>query len=162
MEKEFGKIKRGNEDMYTMVLFTMESNALKVHRKFPASNSRKMREAIALVLYDLKQNYTGEAFDASAFRNDDNERLETALLMAFDPCTNPEVLESLKEKLQVEEMTPEILKDYYKIPIMCLLRIKESVDMFEKHRDSNGYFNYIESSLGKHVKDDEMKYAIMY
>lgn len=35
-----------------MVLFAMESNTLKVHRNFPTSNSRKMREAIALVLYE--------------------------------------------------------------------------------------------------------------
>ncbi len=62
----------------------------------------------------------------------------------------------------MEELTSEVLKDYYKIPITCLLRIKESVDTFEKHRGSNGYFNYIESSLGKHVKDNKVKYAIMY
>ena len=54
MEKEFGKIRKGDEETYSMLLLPMESNALKIHRKFPASNSRRMKEAIALVLFDIK------------------------------------------------------------------------------------------------------------
>ena len=50
MEKEFGKIRKGDEETYSMLLLPMESNALKIHRKFPASNSRRMKEAIALAI----------------------------------------------------------------------------------------------------------------
>ena len=46
MEKEFGKIYKGNEEEYAMLLFPMEGNALKVHRAYPASNSRRLREAM--------------------------------------------------------------------------------------------------------------------
>ena len=81
MEKEFGKIRKGDEETYSMLLLPVESNALKIHRKFPASNSRRMKEAIALVLFDIKSRCTGESFDTGNFRNEDNERLETALLM---------------------------------------------------------------------------------
>lgn len=56
MEKEFGKIRKGDEETYSMLLLPMESNALKIHRKFPASNSRRMKEAIALVLFIRNQN----------------------------------------------------------------------------------------------------------
>lgn len=60
MEKEFGKIRKGEEDGYSMILFTLEGNALKVHREFPLSNSRRMREAIALALFDIRERYMGE------------------------------------------------------------------------------------------------------
>ena len=73
----------------------LEGNALKVHREFPSSNSRRLREAIALVLFDIKERCTGEKADTGKFRNEDNEKLEKALLMAFDPYTNVEVMEIL-------------------------------------------------------------------
>ena len=50
-----------------------------------------------------------EKHDTGNFRNEDNERLEKALLMAFDPCANDEILELLKPQLQTEELTQEIL-----------------------------------------------------
>ena len=47
MEREFGKIKKGEEEAHSLILFTMESNALKIHRSDLKANSRRMREAIA-------------------------------------------------------------------------------------------------------------------
>ena len=85
MEKEFGKMRKGEEDAYAMLLLPLEGNALKAHREFPSSNSRRLREAIALVLFDIKERCTGEKADTGKFRNEDNEKLEKALLMAFDP-----------------------------------------------------------------------------
>ena len=161
MEKEFGKIKKGEEEIYSMLLLPIEGNVLKIHRRFPTSNSRRLREAIALVLFDIKEKYTGEKHDTGNFRNEDNERLEKALLMAFDPCTNVDVLEVLKRELQTEELTQEMLKNYYKLPVMCLLRIKDSVDAWEKQSGANGYFNFIESYMGSQIKGTEMNFSIL-
>lgn len=123
MEKEFGKIKKGNEEAFGMLLLPMEGNALKIYRSNPSSNSRRLREAIALVLFDIKSCYTGEKYDLKSFRNKDNEKLEKALLMAFDPFTNEEIQKVIGKEMDLRE-----LHDYYKVPVMCLLRIKESVD----------------------------------
>ena len=161
MEKEFGKIKKGEEETYTMLLLPMEGNALKTHRKYPASNSRRLREAIALVLFDIKEKYTGEIFDTKKFRNEDVERLEKALLMAFDPYTNREIMELLKQQLQTDEPTQEMLKNYYKLPVMCLLRIKASIDTWEKRSGANGYFDFIESCMGSQISGTEMNFSIM-
>ena len=161
MEKEFGKIRKGEEDKYAMLLLPMEENALKTHRQYPASNSRRLKEAIALVLFDIKEKYTGEVFDTQNFRNDDVERLEKALLMAFDPYTNSEIMELLKKQFQTDELTQETLKNYYKCPVLCLLRIKDSVDMWEKRSGTNGYFEFVESYMGSHIKGTEMHYSIM-
>lgn len=76
MEKEFGKMKAGQEDGHAMLLFPMESNVLKNHRKHPASNSRRLREAIALVLFDIKSRYTGEEETTlEKFRSEDTTLL---------------------------------------------------------------------------------------
>ena len=53
--------------------------------------------------------------------------------MAFDPYTNNEIMELLKDQFQVDMLSQEQKKKYYKFPIMCLLRIKESIDTWEKH-----------------------------
>ena len=161
MEKEFGKIRKGDEETYSMLLLPMESNALKIHRKFPASNSRRMKEAIALVLFDIKSRCTGESFDTGNFRNEDNERLETALLMAFDPYTNSEIKELLISRGRQHELDLKKMQQYYKIPVMCLLRIKASIDTWEKHAGTNGYFDFIEGYMGTSITGDEMKYSVM-
>lgn len=144
-----------------MLLLPMEGNALKVHRKFPLSNSRRLREAIALVLFDIKEKYTEEKSDVEEFRDKDNEKLEKALLMAFDPYTNAEVMELLKQRCETDKLTPEMLKDYYKLPVRCLLRIKDSIDTWEKRSGADGYFDFIEGYMGSEIKGEEMKFAIM-
>ena len=161
MEKEFGKIRKSDEETYSMLLLPMESNALKIHRKIPASNSRRMKEAIALVLFDIKSRCTGESFDTGNFRNEDNERLETALLMAFDPYTNSEIKELLISRGRQHELDLKKMQQYYKIPVMCLLRIKASIDTWEKNAGTNGYFDFIEGYMGTSITGDEMKYSVM-
>lgn len=44
MEKEFGKIKSGHENDHVTMMMSLESNVLKIHRKYPASNSRRLIE----------------------------------------------------------------------------------------------------------------------
>ena len=161
MEKEFGKMKDGQEDGHAMLLFPMESNALKIHRKHPASNSRRLREAIALVLFDIKSRYTGEEQTLEEFRSEDNGKLEQALLMAFDPFTNEEVYAVFKEEMKMDLENPQVLRDYYAEPIICLLRIKKSIDSWEKKMGANGYFDFIENYMGNNITGDDMKFSIL-
>lgn len=161
MEKEFGRIRKGEEDVYSMLLLPLEGNVLKIHRESPSSNSRRLREAIALVLFYVKGKYMGEVADTEKFRNEDNEKLEKALLMAFDPYTNEKVMELIIQNNKSAEMTHEMLKGYYKLPVMCLLRIKDSIDTWEKQSGSDGYFDFIESYMGNQIKGSEMNYTIM-
>lgn len=160
MEREFGKIKKGEEEDHGMTLFCMESNALKIHRKYPLSNSRRLREAIALVLFDIKARYTGEEINPDHFRNEDNIRLEQALLMAFDPFTNEEVRGVIAENEKGNLEDPGFLRSYYAEPVICLLRIKDSIDSWEKRMGANGYFDFIESYMGAEITGDEMKFTV--
>lgn len=160
MEKEFGKIKSGDEEAHTMMFLPIEGNALKIHRKYPSSNSRRLREAIALALFKIKGYCTDTSYDTNKFRDENNKLLEYALLMAFDPFTNPEIKEIIESENKLDLNNPTELHNYYKEPVMCLLRIKESVDTWEKRNGSDGYFNFIEGYMGHEIKGDDLNYSI--
>lgn len=69
---------------------------------------------IALVLFDIKSCYTGEKYDLKSFRNKDNEKLENALLMAFDPFTNEEIQKVID--VGMEDPDEEVQKNWKKVP----------------------------------------------
>lgn len=161
MGKDFGTIRNGEEQNFSILLFSMEGNVLKVHRQFPSSNSRKLRESIALVLFGIKERVTGISFDTSAFQNEENERLEKALLYAFDPFSNNEVLRVITDQFGTSEFSSELLKSYYQAPVMCLLWIKESIDNWERHGGINGYFEFLERFMGEKITGDKMQYTCM-
>lgn len=160
MEKDFGKIKKGEENFHNMVFFPIESNLLKIHRKYPASNSRRLKEAIALALFDIKSRCTHESFELDNFRNEDNERLEQAILMAFDPFTNEEIRTFIENESDLDLTDLDTLHDLYTEPVLCLLRIRESVEIWEKKMGSNGYFDFAESFMGDQIAGDEMTYTV--
>lgn len=54
--------------------------------------------------------------------------MEEVLLMAFDSYTNKEVMELLKYQNKTNELTQNQLREDYKLPVMCLLKIKNSID----------------------------------
>ena len=160
MEKEFGKLDTYADETYVTVMFPIEGNALKVHRAYPTANSRRFKEALALVLFDIKERCTGRRYDTKRFRNADNERLEHAILMAFDPFTNEEVMAAVNERFQVDEFGPEEFREYYLLPVMCLIKLKDSADLWERNLGADGYFTFIEDHMGAKIRGDEMAYGV--
>ena len=162
MEKQFGKISKGDEESHAMVLFPMEGNLLKINRKYPASNSRRLHEAIFITLHQIDSYLTGEKADTGSFENEDNIRLKDALMYVFDPFSNEEVKAILTEKSELDLEDREQLESYYREPVQCILRILDSVDHWEKRSGSNGYFQFMENWLGEKVpRDDKLNYAIL-
>ncbi|MDE6220709.1 MAG: hypothetical protein K2G51_09825 [Lachnospiraceae bacterium] len=162
MEKEFGKVRKGEEDQYIPFLMAIEGNLLKTHRQFQASNSRRLLEAVPLALFQLKRNMTGEDYELERYQSVDNERLVHAILMAFDPLTNEEIADAFREKGIVELNNQEMLRDIYAISIMCILRIKESVELFVQQLGSDGYFDFLEETIGTEVpQNDEFHYTVI-
>lgn len=161
MEEKYGKMKKNEEDKYAMLLFSMESNLLKVHRKEPKANSRRLEEAILLALYEVENRNQTEYKDVSSYESRENTLLKDALLKSFDPFTNEGIRTALQEKRQMDLEDREALTRYYKEPVMCMLRIKDSVAHWLKRSGSDGYFDFLEGWLGDKVpNDDKMNYSI--
>ena len=57
----------------------------------------------AFVAFSEWFDWLREKVDTGNFRNADNEKLEKALLMAFDPYTNKEVMEVWKKQTKTED-----------------------------------------------------------
>ncbi len=144
-----------------MMLFPMEGNLLKTHRAYPSSNSDRLLEAISLVLFQIKRYLTEEEYDLTSFQSPDNERLVYALLMAFDPFTNVEIKDVIEKEELIDLADRDQLKVLFQEPLICLQRIKDSVDAWKKRRGTNGYFAFTEELMGSSIpQDEELKYSI--
>ena len=160
MEREYGKIRKGEEDAHMMLLFPMEGNMLKVHRAHPESNGRRAIEAIVITLFQIQSYLSDDEYDLDSFRSEENERLVQALLMAFDPFTNSEIRTALEEA-SVDLGSMEALKELYGEPVRCLLKIKDSVELWSRERGADGYLRFIENTIGTAVeRDQKMNFAV--
>lgn len=161
MERRYGKIKKGDEERFAMMLFPMESNLMKVWRNHPDSNSRRLDEAILLALHTVKSRTDEDGLDFHKYETVENKRLKEALLAAFDPAENEEIQEAVKESGVKMEGKEEVF-EYYRVPVMCMLRIRDSVQHWSKEMGSDGYFKFLSGYLGDKVPfDNKMNYSII-
>jgi hypothetical protein len=159
MAKEFGTIKRGDEELYSFMLYPMEGNLLKLHRKDPARNGRRAIEAIHMCLLKIDGYINGINYDFSRFIDDENEVLFEGLLMSFDPFTNREVFSIASRTYDLN--SSEDLRSYFENPVKCLLRIEKSIELWTGKLGVKGYFNFIEDQIGHHVaRDEKMDYSV--
>lgn len=159
MAQDFGTIHKGEEDSYAMVLFPMESNMLKLHRQNEAWNGRRAIEAIHICLLTIDGYLKGEEYDFGSFLSEDNKEFVNGLLMSFDPFTNDEIRSVVEEDYHLD--SEEDLQRYFQVPVMCLLRIEKSIELWTKEMGANGYFIFLENNMGSMVpQDTEMDYSV--
>lgn len=160
MAKEFGKIAKGEEDAYTMLFFPMEGNLLKLHRENPDRSGRRAIEAIHVCLLLVDGYLTDTEYDLNGYRTPENEALVNGLLMSFDPFTNDDVRDAVEEDWDLT--SPADLRSYFSDPIRCLLRIEKSIELWTEEGGANGYFNYLEQTIGTAVpRNLKMEYTVM-
>ena len=162
MEQRYGRIHKGDEEIHAMMLFPIESNLLKVHRKYPESNSRRLKEAICLAFHRINGYLTGEQPDVARFETPENTRLRDAMLYSFDPLSNVDVKEALSVDSELDLNDRGTLEKYFREPVQCVRRIYDSVETWEKRSGSNGYFEFIEGYMGAKIsEDDKMTFSVM-
>lgn len=160
MSQKFGTIQRGEEDAYDMLFFPMESNMLKLHREDARRDSRRAVEAVHICLLTVNGYLNDIEYDFGIFLSEENAPLVKGLLMSFDPFTNEEIMEVLKDTYDLD--SKEGKEAYFKEPVKCLLRLEKSIEIWRKARGNDGYFQYIEDLMGDAVKRDlEMNYAVL-
>jgi hypothetical protein len=161
MAKEYGKIKKGNEDLYSFLLMPMESNILKLYRKNNHLTGHHVTEAICIVLLKIDGYVNSIEYDFSKVITEEARVLANALLLSFDPFTRAEIFD-LAEKIY-DLNTAEGLKKYFEPPVKCLLRIEQSVNLWSKEWGRHGYFDFIEQQIGSVIEDDgKMLFSIEF
>lgn len=160
MAKEFGTIPKSDEEEYSFLLYPMEGNLLKLHRKDSLGNGRHAIDAIHMCLLKIDGYINGIEYDYDRFITDENRAFLEGLLASFDPFTNQEIFTIANKTYDLN--SSDDLKKYFETPVKCLLRIEKSIELWTKELGVNGYFKFIEEQMGHLVeKDDKMNYTLM-
>ena len=159
MAKDFGKIPRGGEEMYSFIMHPMEGNMLKLHRAEPSRNGRHAIDAIHMCLLTIDGYINGIEYDFSRIPTEHCNAFYEGLLFSFDPFNNQELLAVAKKVYDLN--APADLKKIFELPVKCLLRIEKSIELWTNEFGANGYFKFIEDQLGHIVDhDNKMNYTM--
>ena len=158
MAKSFGTIKIGQEEEYTMIMMPLEVNLIKMGKKTGINNGRRAIEAIKISLFTIDGYLNGWKYDFGEYLTPENQNFVEAVLMAVDPFTNGELYELLKEEYDLD--SHEDLREYFAIPIKCILRVENSIQYWTTKQGASGYFEFMESHMKRTLpKDFKMDFA---
>jgi len=152
MSKEFGKIKIGDEEEYAELMFSIESNLIKINRKTGLNNGWRAVEALRIALFTINGYLNDWKYDFGEYLTTENQDFVKAVLMAIDPFTNKELHELLKQEYDLDFQKD--LYDYFAIPIKCIVRVEDSVQYWTEKAGANGYFEFMESHVKSPIYDD--------
>jgi hypothetical protein len=159
MTKTFGVIERYLEDKYAKILFLIESNLLKTHRKNGINSGKSVIEAIHICLFTIDGYLNQTEYDFDPYISDANKPFLTALLMSFDPFANKYLKKIVEEQCDIH--SKEGLRDYFVAPVKCLLRIEKTVMLWTKKQGDGGYFTFLENQIGESVADDDIMNCVI-
>jgi len=159
MAKEFGTMQKGEEMKYYMVLFPMEGNLLKISRLHGIKSGREVSAAIRICLFTINGYLKNVEYDLAEYETEENRHFVHALLMSIDPFTNDELKKIVGGEYDLN--SADELRKYFTLPVMCLLRIEKSVELWSREYGNTGYIDFMERQIGRMVKrgDDTMDYA---
>ena len=161
MGKTFGTMKKGDEERHSFLLFPMESNLVKINRKNQINNGRRAIDAVRICLFTIDGYINEIEYDFDEYLTDDISLFVEGLLMAFDPFVNKEIMSIVESGGVVDVGSAESLRDYFTMPIICLIRIEKSIELWTREFGANGYFKFLEDTMGSGIrKDDKMEFAI--
>lgn len=161
--KRFGKIPRGQENDWNLFFSTIDSNVLKVHRRFPKANDYRLREGLLMALHTIKGRLDGVEPDLTSIENNENRLLCNAILSGFDPFFSEELRKGVAKQIPDLEREDFNRERIYELPVRCLVRMVESVDFWTRRGGANGYFEMVEGEIGDAVPyDDKMTFTMMY
>lgn len=96
-------------------------------------------------------------YDFSRVINAENQAFLHGLLRSIDPFTNPGIHEVV-----MKNGNDFAAKEYFELPIKCLLRIEKSIQLWTREWGRNGYFEFIERQMGHLVEPDEkMNFSVL-
>lgn len=158
MAKYYGKLKEQELSNYYEVLMALESNLLILHRQDPSRNSRRAEEAIKLSLFTIDGHIRDIEYDFKHLLSEENKSLLHGLLYCFDPYYSQEIKELIGDKMVPENK--KRIKEYYSHYIKCLLRLEESIKLWDNNLGINGYFIFLEDVIGDLIKGDDLIFNV--
>lgn len=150
-QKEFGKIVRGTEEFYNPQLDYIEQAIYEIHEDIPI-NDYELQEAITIIIYDLKSYIDNIEYDYSDVVNDKSIKFAKELAKLFNPFVNDDI--------KITEEGKKDLKGLFTLPIICLVRIYDSIDFWRDRYGKDGYFKMLEEMVVPIKQVGEFPYAL--
>lgn len=137
-EKEFGKIERGTEEDYNPQLDYIEHAIYDVYFKLQITDY-ELQEAIPVIIYDLKTYIDNREYDYEDITDKKVIKIAKELEKLFNPFINSEI--------KINKLAKEDLKGLFTLPIICLVRIYDSITFWRERYGKNGYFKMLEEMV---------------
>ena len=134
-KKDYGFIERGSEDFYNPQLDYLEHWIYEIYEEIPI-NDRELKEVIEMIIYDIKSIVEDKSYDYKDIRSYEQCRFAYNLEYIFNPFVN--------SNIKLNEDGKENIKDVFTLPVMCLLRIYDSIEFWNKRYGKNGYYKMLE------------------
>lgn len=149
-KKDFGKIETGKEEAYYAYINFIERKILEINDANPISDY-DLQDVISITIYDLKRYTDSVDYD---FSNQPNNLVDYSkeLQTVFNPFINDEI--------HITDYAKENLKELFTLPIMCLLRLHESIDTWRELKGKNGYFKMAEEMVAPVFFESAFPYAL--
>ncbi|OQY07147.1 MAG: hypothetical protein B6I28_05805 [Fusobacteriia bacterium 4572_132] len=145
LAKEFGTIKDKEINEYEGLLFSMEANLLKLHKKDEKLNSRRALEGISIALLKVNSYINDIEYDFDMVSNNENIILSEAIRMSFDPYIDYGIKEIVERKYDLKSLDDR--KKYFEDPIKCMLKVKESIERNLVAFGKDGYFYFLDKQM---------------
>ncbi|MBR1684963.1 MAG: hypothetical protein IJ708_07465 [Clostridia bacterium] len=148
LKKRYGKCEDEEMELYSQIVYPIERNCMRIHRREKAATSRAMHDALLLCLHRMKDHIDDTHTDTSSFEKEGAMLLLHGIMVSIDPY------DPVWEGKYDDAVTN---KSTYIVLSRILLRLLESVDLWNEVYGTEGYFFFLEDFLGKKVKpgDDE-------
>lgn len=151
VEKEFGSIPRGMEEIFNPQLDYIEHGIYDVYEHIPISDY-DLQKVIQIIIYDLKSYIDKKQYDYTKLVDKKIIEYAKELEYLFNPFLNNDI-KVTKEGL-------DNLKDLFTLPIICLDRIYYSIDFWRNRYGKDGYFKMLKEMVVPIRKIGEYIYAL--
>lgn len=150
-KKDFGSIARGTEGFYNPQLDYFEQNIYIIFCDIPISDN-ELKEVIEMIIYDLKGIIENKIYDYNELIEAKQIKFSEKLQLIFNPFLN--------NNIKVNDDGLKDLKGLFTLPIMCLLRIYDSIDFWNKRYGKNGYYKMLEEMVLPIIQVGKYPYAL--
>lgn len=143
IQKQYGTMKK-NVKRFESELYTIESFLIVLHASFQIS-SRDAQRIIHVVINRLLDIKNQESTDYSEYTHEDILYMADALEEICNPFVNKELEKFLKPYVNIHDLQ---CYDYlFKNVFLCMTRVLDSIDFWDKEFGKDGYFRYIKQFM---------------
>lgn len=153
VNKEFGKIERGEEEFYNPQLNYIEHAIYEINSRVPVSDY-ELQEVISVIIYDLKSYIENKKYDYEDIVDENVIKFSLELEKLFNPFINKDI--------KVSEEGMSNLENLFALPIRCLSRIYTSIDFWRDRYGKNGYYRMLEEMVIPLIRVGEFPYALSF